>query len=310
MRFFKVKKKPSKHFSTLTKELEEKKAAAVEELREKHKAVTAWAKKKGIKPQEVASKSARGLVAGVASGAIVLSVGASPDGEISSKQAQNQKEINRDISDTGMKAAVKGREDVTRQVQAALIGVSLHDEKTIEQRLSKVLRIPVKAQLEGTRLNTTYGIMGYESHLSRYPGDNLYTHFGSDTEFKKFAKAGMAGGPGAWGYIAPSREKLRPKDIEREKYYLVAQTLLSPNWGTPAVKNWFRHRKMVVVNPANGGVVVGVLEDAGPESTTGRSFGGSPEVVEELDLVLTGSSVLMYFVDDPTDQIPLGRYGR
>ena len=99
------------------------------------------------------------------------------------------------------------------------------------------------------------------------------------------------------------------RDIEREKYYLVSQTWLSPNWRTSEVKQWFRHRKMLVVNPHNGRVAVGVLEDAGPEERTGRKFGGSPEIFEELDLFNTGPNILMYFVDDPKDQIPLGRYG-
>ena len=66
---------------------------------------------------------------------------------------------------------------------------------------------------------------------------------------------------------------------------------------------------MVVVNPANGQVVVGVLEDAGPEPSTGNSFGGSPEIIEALGFAGGGSDVLFYFVDDPDDKVPLGGYG-
>jgi hypothetical protein len=66
---------------------------------------------------------------------------------------------------------------------------------------------------------------------------------------------------------------------------------------------------MVAVNPQNGRVVIGVLEDAGPEPSTGRKFGGSPEIMEELGFVGGGSYVLMFFVDDPKDKIPLGAYG-
>ncbi len=110
-----------------------------------------------------------------------------------------------------------------------------------------------------------------------------------------------------WGYI--EQDSLTQKDVEKEKYYLVAQTFLSPNWGSSEVKAWFRHRKIVVVNPQNGQVMVGVLEDAGPEPSTGNSFGGSPEVMEVLGFPGGGSNVLFYFVDDPKDQIPLGSYG-
>jgi hypothetical protein len=303
------KKKESKHLRSLSKQLEKRKAGVLQEFEGKHKEVVTWAKKKGIKTEEVAQKGAKGLAAGVATSAMVFSAGAAPSDQLPSKELQNKKEINRQISEPEIKTSVKARKDVTEQVKKTLGGVGLYDENTITKKLSKALKVPVKAELDGIRLNATYGIMGYESHLTRFPGDNLSTHFHSDIEYRRFASAGMAGGPGAWGYITPSRQALTTKDIEREKYYLVAQTFLSPNWGSPGVKEWFRHRKMIVVNPVNGRVVVGVLEDAGPEVKTGSQFGGSPEIIEELDLFSTGSNVLMYFVDDPKDQIPLGRYG-
>ncbi|OGY25849.1 MAG: hypothetical protein A2Z11_04910 [Candidatus Woykebacteria bacterium RBG_16_43_9] len=304
-----TKKKKSRHFKKLSEKLDEKKTQALESLKERHKEVVVWARKKGIEADEVVGKSARGLAAGVATGAMVLSVGAAQNGKQPSKNLTDQKEIRRDVTDLNVKAGVGAKKDITPFVKKALSGVNMGDEKKISRNLSDTLQIPVTEQLSGIRLNTTYGIMGYESHLSRYPGDNLYSHFHSNTEFQTFSKAGMAGGPGAWGYLAPNRAALTNKEIEREKYYLVAQTFLSPNWGSASVKQWFRHRKMVVVNPKNGIVVVGVLEDAGPQVETGRSFGGSPEVIEELGLRKTGPYVLMYFVDDPKDQIPLGRYG-
>ena len=302
-----IKKKKSRHFKKLSEKLEEKKTQALESLKERHKEVVVWARKKGIEADEVVGKSARGLAAGVATGAMVLSVGAAQNGRQPSKNLTDQKEIRRDVADLNVK--VEAKKDITPLVKKALSGVNMGDEKKIANLLSNILQIPVSEQLSGTRLNTTYGIMGYESHLSRYPGDNLYSHFHSNTEFQIFSKAGMAGGPGAWGYLAPSRGALTNREIEREKYYLVAQIFLSPNWGSPAIKQWFRHRKMVVVNPKNGVVVVGVLEDAGPQVETGRRFGGSPEVIKDLGLRHTGPYVLMYFVDDPKDQIPLGRYG-
>jgi len=309
LKFFKKKREESKHFKALSTKLRKRRSGVLKEFKGKHKEALDWAKKKGIKPQEIVNKGSRGLAAGVATGAMVLSAGAAPSAQLPSKDLANQKEINRDVSGSDIKASIKAREDVTGQVKKLLAGANLYDEKSITSSLSKTLKIPVKAELDGIRLNATYGIMGYESHLTRYPGDNLGTHFHSDIERAKFAKAGMAGGPGAWGYIASSQEALTAKDIDREKNYLVAQTFLSPNWGPPFVKEWFRHRKMVVVNPKNGRVVVGVLEDAGPEVKTGVQFGGSPEIIEELDLMNTGSNVLMYFVDDPKDQILLGRYG-
>jgi len=62
--------------------------------------------------------------------------------------------------------------------------------------------IPAKATLEGEHLNTTYGLIGAEQHLRRYPGDTLDNH-GSGTILSE----GMAPGLGAWGYFAPSEDK-------------------------------------------------------------------------------------------------------
>src|SRR4030042_2207994 len=310
MRLFNKKNKPSKHFKILSKKLNAKKTEAIEDTRKKHKVVTEWAKKKGLSAEEIVGKSARGLVAGWATSAIVISAGGSPSHQVLSKKINHQKEIHRDVPDLDVKTTIEAKEDVTPQVKNMSKNTNLYDEANISSQLTSILNIPVSHQLNGIRLNATYGRMGYESHLSRFPGDNLSTHFNSAQEYKRFSKASMAGGPGGVGYPAPSKKALTQKDIDREKYYLVAQTFLSPSWGSPKVKDWFRHRKMVVVNPKNGGVVIGVLEDAGPQPHTGSKFGGSPEVVEELELSKTGSNVLMYFVDDPNDQIPLGREGK
>ena len=309
LNIFKKNKKETPHFQALSTHFEEKKSGILAEFKGKHKEVVAWGKKKGIKSNEIAQKGAKGLAAGIATSAMIMSAGVAPVGQIPARDLEPKKEISKQINDLDIKSSIKAREDITAQVKNALMGINLSDEKQMEKILTKILKAPVKAELAGIRLNATYGIMGYESHLSRYPGDNISTHFQSDIEAKRFPKTNMAGGPGAWGYIASRKNTLSQKDIDREKYYLVAQTWLSPNWGSSSVKAWFRHRKMVVVNPQNGHVAVGVLEDAGPEENTGRKFGGSPEVFEELDLLSTGPYVLMYFVDDPKDQIPLGRYG-
>lgn len=305
---FKKEKKKSRQFEALSERLEEKKTAHLEEFKEKHKAAVAWAKRKGVKTEDLVSRSARGLAAGVAAGAMILSSPVPMVGQIQNLE-KNKNEHKRDISEAEMKATVIAKEDVRPRVKQALGDTDMYDEKKVSKNLSEALGVPVKPELDGIRLNKTYGVIGYESHLTRYPGDNISTHFQSSRDYELYSHASMAGGPGAWGYIAPSRKAMTQKDVEREKYYLVAQTFLSPNWGTPEVKEWFRHRKMVVVNPRNGIVIVGALEDAGPEPSTGNTFGGSPEVMEALDFHGGGSNVLFYFVDDPKDEIPLGVYG-
>lgn len=304
---FKKEKNQSKQFEALSEKLERRKSEHIEELKEKHKEVVRWAKKKGIKTEEVIQNSAKGLATGVAAGAMIFSSGI--PSTVDESQKPNDKELQREIDDRTVEVSIIAKKDISKEIQKELSTVNPYDEKIVQKKLNTILNIPVKAQLDGIRLNTTYGIMGYESHLTRYPGDNISTHFVSNLDHQKYGHASMAGGPGAWGYIAQSKGAISQKDIEREKYYLVAQTFLSTNWGSAEVKKWFRHRKMVVVNPQSGAVVVGVLEDAGPEPQTGKKFGGSPEIMEILGFSGSGNNVYMYFVEDPEDKIPLGSYG-
>ena len=178
------------------------------------------------------------------------------------------------------------------------------EEKKIEQVFEKVIGVKAKANLEGERLNTTYGLIGAEQHLARYPGDNIYNHpkIPSGDE-------GMAPGLGSWGYLSQSRENLTKSLEETEKWYAVVQTLYLPDWNKRAkyLREWYKYRKVLVVNTDNGNAVVAAIADSGPAAWTGRHFGGSPEVMEYLG----GSKykkgpVLVFFVDDPENKVPLG----
>ena len=100
-------------------------------------------------------------------------------------------------------------------------------------------------------------------------------------------------------------------DLEaREKYYVAVQTLYLPDWSARLayLRDWYKFRKMVVVNPRNGRVVVADIADSGPSWWTGKKFGGSPEVMDYLQLQdgRQKGAVVMFFVDDPQNQVPLG----
>ena len=73
-------------------------------------------------------------------------------------------------------------------------------------------------------------------------------------------------------------------------------------------RDFFKFRKMVVVNPQSGQAVVAVVGDAGPAEWTGKHLGGSPEVMHFLGLAKgpRKGPVLYFFVDDPQDEVPLG----
>jgi hypothetical protein len=157
-------------------------------------------------------------------------------------------------------------------------------EKTLEQIFKEAVGVNAKATLEGEHLNSTYGYIGAEQHLARYPGDNV-----SD----------MAPGLGAWGYV--------PAD--NEKWYAVVQTLYLPDWNKrqPFLQNWYKYRKVLIVNTMNGNAVIADIADAGPAAWTGKQFGGSPEVMGYLGGPrYKKGPVVVFFVDDPNNQVPLG----
>ncbi len=184
------------------------------------------------------------------------------------------------------------------------------EEATISALLSNRFGLKVSPELDGKRLNRSYGFIGAEQHLARFPGDNMNTHFDTDNEALSFTSSGMAPGLGAWGYFAPSYDNLKPEDKLKEKYYIAAQTFLAPgfNENVRDFITFFKYRKMLIVNPSNGKAMVVVIGDAGPAEWTGKHLGGSPEVMKYLERVdgAQKGAVLYFFIDDHENKVPLG----
>ncbi len=184
------------------------------------------------------------------------------------------------------------------------------EEDTITKLLSERLGFRVTSELDGKRLNRSYGYIGAEQHLARFPGDTMSSHLDTPEDVAEHYSSGMAPGLGAWGHFADSRDTLTAEDSNREKYYIAVQTFLSPGYNEHVHEyyQFYKFRKMLVVNPDNGKAVVVVIGDAGPAQWTGKSLGGSPEVMHHLERV-DGSArgpVLYFFIDDPDNTIPLG----
>lgn len=179
----------------------------------------------------------------------------------------------------------------------------------ISNILSRTFNMKVSASLDGKALNTTYGYIGAEQHLARFPGDSINSHFDSSEEENAFYSSGMAPGLGAWGYFAPSSSQMTKDDSDKEKYYIAVQTFLSKDFQTKFAeyRDFYKYRKMLVVNPQNGKAIVADIADAGPSPWTGKQLGGSPEVMKYLERVDGAGKgpVLYYFIDD-SENIPLG----
>jgi hypothetical protein len=188
--------------------------------------------------------------------------------------------------------------------------LSSDEEKSVGEVLTRDFGMQALAELDGKRLNSSYGLIGQEQHLPRYPGDNVFTHFDNQDNAGQYWSYGMTPGLGAWGYFTDSSGTLTQKDIDREKYYIAVQTFLAPGFDSNPKEyiDFFKYRKMLVVNPQNGKAVVADIADAGPSPWTGKQLGGSPEVMSYLERYdgAQRGPVLYFFIDDPNDTIPLG----
>lgn len=188
--------------------------------------------------------------------------------------------------------------------------LSADEEASISAKLSEHFRMKISEDINGLRLNRTYGVIGAEQHLMRYPGDNMRSHFTSQTDSDIFYSSGMAPGRGAWGYFANSGSEVTIQDIEREKWYIAVQTFAAPNYieRLGEYREFFKYRKMLVVNVDTGQAIVADVADAGPAIWTGKHLGGSPEVMYYLGLAdgMRKGPVLYFFINDQGDTIPLG----
>lgn len=303
-----TKQKPT--FKLLASHLEKKYSDLRSDFEEKHADSLAWLRDKGIEIENLPRQASKTIAAGAAAGMMLLSSGIAPAKELPG--IYQQKELPKDVVQEGATPAIDKTAEIKKDLAGNLpngVGPLTKDQEAkIAANLSKTLGFKVSAELDGYRLNTSYGYIGSESHLYLFPGDRMNTHFDSVEAELNYGRTGMAGGPGAYGYIAPSQQLLTPSMIEMEKYYVVAQTFDSPSWHRAGAYQWFKYRKFLVVNPANGKVVVGDLMDAGPTKAGGKQYGGSPEVLDSLGLYPpTGRpGVLFFFVDESGGAVPLG----
>lgn len=199
--------------------------------------------------------------------------------------------------------------DLATAVPSEVRELTPTEEATLAAVLTRHTGIKVAPELQGIRLNRTYGYIGKEQHLARYPGDSIQNHIEDPSNAAHVISDGMAPGLGGWGYFMTNGQ-FTPQDAEREKYYIAVQTFLAPGWSENVRKysDFFKWRKMLVVNPQNGKAIVVVIGDAGPAVWTGKSLGGSPEVMQYLERVDGASRgpVLYFFIDDPENKVPLG----
>ncbi len=288
--------KPVLDIASLQKALQRKALSSQKLLKQRHPQAVHFLESKGIQPGKIREHAAKMLTSGAL--ASVLMLGAP-------------------IAGKALPAAIDAKFSSTTagQLQLTFVdGLNALLPKTVgpltkeqEDAASKLIKdiwgIHAKAELDGNKLNQSYGFIGAEQHLPRFPGDSVSQH-------DQYQQSGVTPGKGAWGYFAYTQSQLTDDLIQKEKYYVAVQTLYLPDWEKRLAYliDWYKYRKVLVVNPVNGKTIVADVADSGPASWTGKHFGGSPEVMAYLGLNvgMQKGPVILFFVDDPENEIPLG----
>lgn len=295
--FAKKKKKDSPVFEDLKKKFEERHRNIQDSLLQKHQDALSWVNS-NISPKQLAAGSIGGLL--LLQAPVVAALPTPPLDLPSPKEV-----VVNNVDPRGSVIL-----DLKQVLPDLVRPLTPDEENTVAGILSRDYGVTVAPAIEGKRLNTTYGVMGGEQHLIRYPGDTLDQHFDTPEEYDMYASSGMAPGKGAWGYFASSKSTFTEQDKLREKYYIAVQTFLAPDYNERLAdyRDFFKYRKMLVVNPQTGQAVVADIADSGPAVWTGKHLGGSPAVMYDVGLAKGGrkGAVLYFFIDDPNDTIPLG----
>lgn len=266
-------------------------------LKTQHPRAVAMLEAAGVRPGGLRAHASRLLAAGAVATTLMFSPNQPVPAIASLPESSHHEPVSPDIQRQELKNQLK--EVLPRQIRPLLE----NEEKQLSGIFHALYGIHTAAELEGNRLNTDYGFIGAEQHLPRYPGDTVGNH-------NFLPERGMTPGRGAWGYFTDSKNNLTPDLVSKEKYYVAVQTLYLPDWETrlPYLRDWYKHRKVLVINPRSGKAVVAVIADSGPAIWTGKQFGGSPEVMDYLESKdgRQRGPVIVFFVDDPNDTVPLG----
>ncbi len=267
--------------------LDQKRLEAHKEFSEKHAFAQKWLAEKGLSLDEVREHSAK-LLTGVTLGSALLL--STPHLPIVGAKAKPPP-THQIMTDFLKRLQTAGTQSLNIEIETQLLA-----------DVQKFYGIPAAFELDRQRLPTYRGQIGLEQHLARFAGDTLVAQ-------QAFLETGMAPDRGAFGYFQQPGETVEIA-IEREKFYIVLQTFMIPGWDQDWVrlKDWYKFRKFLVINPETGKAVVAVLGDSGPATSTDKVFGGSPEVMAGLGLypLKTKGEVWVLYLDDPGNQIPLG----
>lgn len=171
----------------------------------------------------------------------------------------------------------------------------------LEQQLSEILGFSISTKLENRTLPYTHGSVAALHHYKRTPTDTLSQHeyqYASFTDRRSF-----------FGWLNTGLGAQRD-GMQAEKYGVAVPLFSLPDWQTQSVTltKWYAFRKVVLINPTEMVAVVARIADNYPVLTSKYQFGATPEtiVAGKCWSQATAGKVLIFFVDDNEQDIPLG----
>lgn len=178
--------------------------------------------------------------------------------------------------------------------------LSQDDAAYLEQQLSDILGFTVTSQLQGHAVPNTVVTLKAGPHLKRFPKDSLSNH-------QQVPEAGLAATRSAFGWFS-THASLDEAATAAEQYYLALPlTALEEYRSTTAKLDWWRQRKVLVVNPRVPSIVIASIADTMIANTQYQAV-GSPELLRASQCWSPGCAgmVLLFLIDDTEDTLPVG----
>ncbi len=173
----------------LRNKLKLKQLEAKRRFSEKYPHAEKFFQERGLEVGKLRQHSAKIIGAGALTGSLLLSqAGDVKNLPAPSEIVEKMKEQTKaQASELPQKLLIDSLSNILPEKRRAL---TRDEEKKIEQLFDNIVGVKTRATLEGEHLNTTFGLIGAEQHLRRYPGDSLSFHGAGDAHQGGSAAAG------------------------------------------------------------------------------------------------------------------------
>ena len=210
------------------------------------------------------------------------------------------------LSDSTFKISAEEHQEVVAKLvelsQSTAGSLPKEDQLYVEQQLIDLLGFEVTSALEGIEMKHTVGVMQAGQHLPRFPDDSLAQHV-------SFPEAGLSDRRSFFGWFTQSGQ-VTAQLQQTEQWYVGLPITSFPDWSENPTNSvqWWKYRKVIVINPVEEMAVVGSVAEAAPNQLLAYQYVGSPELIKagQIWSLKSMGRVIMLFVDDPDNQVPLG----